>query len=521
MAARGRSRTSKGAREPRGGCERDRCIPISNMTKHLSITDTSPIEKSKHYTQIGECVRVLLLESSGCSTGISTSLTDGSDLFPPTRPAQGGIGTRGRPIMLRINFFPIILPKDKIHMYHVDVYDNKKKSEDKSVRQKYVCDSVMENLIRTFRKDFKGEMPVYDRQTALFTKKPLWGGSSRKKYRVTWLDSENGEKKRTHRVEITHKSEIDLSMVQEFINRKWPYTTAVDRQDEFDKSRTAIRALEVILKQLPQSRHVNVMRSYYFKTCEGENYFNISESCDIWEGYYQSIRPGQWKPFVILNTSVSVMMKDINLIDFICEVTKTVNPQEVMKNRRDLQRLLCNLKISTRHQAFNRVFKINDSDVFGKSSTLQIVKGRGGVEITTEKYYQQKYNMCLKYPDLPCIMVRNRSIGIPMEMCQIVQGQHKPGKLTDNQMIALNGISTKPAHEREKIIEQIARQEFVTNDPLLNHYGIKPSNRMVEVEGRVLDTPSIIYANKNLVPRDGSWNLQGVVFTGVNRWKDG
>ena len=452
----------------------------------------------------------------------SAPLIEGSNLYPPSRPAQGGVGTRGRPIMLRINFFPIILPKDKIHMYHVDVYDDNKKSEDKSVRQKFVCNSVMENLIRTFREDFKGEMPVYDRQAALFTKKPLWGGSSSKEYTVNWLDSENGDRKRTNRVVIAHAAEVDLSMIQEFINRKRPYTTAVDRQDEFDKGRTAINAFEVILKQLPQSRHVNVMRSFYFKPHQGEP-FNLGEGCDIWEGYFQSLRPGQWKPFINLNTSVSAMMKDINLIDFICEATKTNSPHEAMRKRRDLQRLLCNLKISTRHQGFKRVCKVNNTarQVFGKPPSQQVFKGNGGGDTTTEKYFAEKYKMRLKYPDLPCIMVGNKGTAIPLEVCWIVQGQHKSGKLTGDQTAAVIKFSAKPAYEREKIIEQIARQELVTNDPLLNHYGIKPSNRMVEVEGRVLDTPSIVYANKNLVPRDGSWNLQGVVFTGVKpmeRW---
>ena len=84
--------------------------------------------------------------------------------------------------------------------------------------------------------------------------------------------------------------------------------------------------------------------------------------------------------------------------------------------------------------------------------------------------------------------------------------------------------TAKPAFERERAIQQIANKEIVINDPLLAHYGIKPSNKMLEVEGRVLDVldiPSVIYSNKTINPRDGSWNLMGVVFSlgkPMDRW---
>ena len=505
--SRGQSRDGSRGRSDRGSVGRDDDYDRTvKMTRELSLTGessstasspaTTPKETARQASKPGEEGELELFPQLGASatpretkvqsskiierytiSGASSSapLIERSNLYPPSRPVQGGIGTRGRSIMLRMNFFPITLPKDKIHMYHVDVYDDKKKSEDKSVKQKYLCNSVMENLIRTFGEDFKGEMPVYDRQAALFTKKPLWGGTSKKEFIVNWLDSENGGRKRTNRVEIAHVSEIDLSKIQEFINHKIPYTTAVDRQDDFDKGRNAIQAFEVILKQLPQSRHVNVMRNFYFKP-QGEP-ANLGEGCDIWEGYFQSIRPGQWKPFLNL----------------------------------------------TRHEGFKRVYKINNSarQVFGKPPSQHVFKDNDGGDTTTEKYFAKKYKIPLKYPDLSCIIVGNKGTAIPLEMCWIVQGQHKTGKLTGDQTANVIRFSAKPAFERERIIEQIARRELVTNDPLLNHYCIKPSNRMVEVEGRVLDTPSIVYNNKNLVPRDGSWNLMGVVFSTVkqlDRW---
>eukprot|EP00800_Vazella_pourtalesii_P005032 TRINITY_DN1580_c0_g1_i8.p1 TRINITY_DN1580_c0_g1~~TRINITY_DN1580_c0_g1_i8.p1 ORF type:complete len:350 (-),score=87.09 TRINITY_DN1580_c0_g1_i8:24-1073(-) len=238
-----------------------------------------------------------------------------SNFFPPPRPKEGGYGSRGREIPLRLNFFPIVIPNVKLHMYHIDVFNDTLKSEDKSVTQKYVCQSVMTALLKKFQSDFQGEKPVYDRRATLYTKKPLWGDTAIRVFKVDWLDSENGDRKRLHRVVFTKVATIDLSSIQEFISRSKPYRTVVERKKDFNRCRTAIQAIEVIMRQLPQSKHVTVGRSFYFDP--GQNPPNLGEGCDIWEGYFQSLRPGQWKPYVKIDTSVKSMMKDLNLIDFI------------------------------------------------------------------------------------------------------------------------------------------------------------------------------------------------------------
>eukprot|EP00800_Vazella_pourtalesii_P005026 TRINITY_DN1580_c0_g1_i2.p1 TRINITY_DN1580_c0_g1~~TRINITY_DN1580_c0_g1_i2.p1 ORF type:complete len:994 (-),score=231.91 TRINITY_DN1580_c0_g1_i2:120-3101(-) len=436
-----------------------------------------------------------------------------SNFFPPPRPKEGGYGSRGREIPLRLNFFPIVIPNVKLHMYHIDVFNDTLKSEDKSVTQKYVCQSVMTALLKKFQSDFPGEKPVYDRQATLYTKKPLWGDTSTRVFKVDWLDSENGDRKRLHRVVFTKVATIDLSSIQEFISRTKPYKTAVDRQEDFDRGRTAIQAIEVIMRQLPQSKHVTVGRSFYFDP--GQNPPNLGEGCDIWEGYFQSLRPGQWKPFINIDTSVSGMMKDLNLIDFICDAVGAQDPRDAMRKKMVLQRMLCNLKIATRHGGFRRVYKINNSarKVFGQPPSQLKFKLEEGPETNAEKYFMQKYKIRLEYPDLPCITVGSKGTALPMEVCTIVKGQHKLGKLTGDQTANMIRYAAKPAFEKEKVIQQIANREIVLNDPLLAHYGIKPSNKMIEVNGRILDIPTIIYSNKTINPRDGSWNLIDVVFS--------
>ena len=436
-----------------------------------------------------------------------------TNFFPPPRPREGGYGTRGRDISLRLNLFPIEIPNIKLHMYHIDVFNDTLKSEDKSVTQRYVCQSVMSALLKNFQSRFPGEKPVYDRQATLYTKKPLWGDTATRDFKVDWLDSENGDRKRLHRVVFTKVATIDLSSIQEFICRNKPYKTAVDRQEDFDRGRTAIQAIEVIMRQLPQSKHVTVGRSFYFDP--GHHPPNLGQGCDIWEGYFQSLRPGQWKPYINIDTSVSGMMKDLNLIDFICDAVGAQNPRDAIRKKNVLQRMLCSLKIATRHGGFRRVYKINKNarKVFGQPPSQLKFKLEEGPETNAEKYFLQKYKIRLEYPDLPCITVGSKGTSLPMEVCTIVKGQHKLGMLTGDQTANMMKYSAKPAFDREKVIQQIANREIILNDPLLVHYGIKPSNKMIEVSGRVLDIPTINYSNKTIRPRNSSWNLRGNVFS--------
>ena len=467
---------------------------------------------------IGATAKPAEIQSAPSSFKVGTEVEP--YFYPPPRPKEG-YGTRGRQIALRINYFPIQIPHLTIQMYHIDVFNDSLKSEDKSVVHKYVCLSVMQALLKTNKSDFPGEMPVYDRQASLYTKKPLWGGNKTREFKVDWLDSENGDKKRFHRVVFTRVAEVDLSNIQEFIGRGKPYLTANDRQEDFDRCRTAIQAIEVIMKQLPQSKHVTVGRSFYFDP--GNDPPNLGEGCDIWEGYFQSLRPGQWKPYINIDTSASAMMKNLSLLDFMCDAVNARDPREAMRKRNDLQKVLCNLKVLTKHLGFNCVYKINNSarKVFGKAPSQHKFDYGDGSETTTEQYFLKKYKIKLQFPDVPCVTVGNKGTVIPPELCWVVKGQHKRGKLTGDQTANMIKYTAKAAFDRERAIQQIANKEIVINDPLLAHYGIKPSNRMLEVEGRVLDVPSVIYNNKTINPKDGSWNLMGVVFSGgksMDRW---
>ena len=57
------------------------------------------------------------------------------------------------------------------------------------------------------------------------------------------------------------------------------------------------------------------------------------------------------------------------------------------------------------------------------------------VECTVAKYFLDKYKMKLRFPHLPCLQVgqEHKHTYLPLEVCNIVQGQRCIKKLTDMQ----------------------------------------------------------------------------------------
>lgn len=99
----------------------------------------------------------------------------GGDFAPPKRP---NVGSLGRAIALRTNFFQVRLPKGDIHHYDLSI------SPDKCPRR--VNRDVVEAMVSTYHRVFGGQRPVFDGRKNLYSskalpigRKPVSGYSSR------------------------------------------------------------------------------------------------------------------------------------------------------------------------------------------------------------------------------------------------------------------------------------------------------------------------------------------------------
>ena len=434
----------------------------------------------------------------------------GSDLFPPPRPPPQDIYPGEYIKSLKINFFELTIHNESIiHQYRVDIIQDMDKIEDRVVVQKHVCESVWRALVNKYTEI---HYPVYDGRATLYTRELLWKGKPRE-FNIEWADKEDGDKIRIHKVRITHTGEVDLSQLQIFVDRNNPYETADTRQNEFDSARSAIQVLEVMLSQRPKSLYHTIGRNHYF---EPKNPKYLGQGCDMWKGYFQSLRPGQSKPFVNVDVTFAAMIEDRNLVDFVCHLTNSDYPEDALKgdNLNEVRSQLCGLKVYTRHMGYPRVYKLSNEKqkVLGRSSLDHTFKLPDGSETNTCDYFYNKYNIELKYPRLQLVAVGSRgSIMLPMELCTIVKGQPRKGKLTPYQTSEIIKSSAMVPYRRMKEIEYTAETDLIATD-LLDHYRVKIDRRMYETEGRVLKTPIVKYSNEDIVPKNGSWNLKGVQF---------
>ena len=108
---------------------------------------------------------------------------------------------------------------------------------------------------------------------------------------------------------------------------------------------------------------------------------------------------------------------------------------------------------------------------------------------------------------------------LPLEVCNIVQGQRCIKKLTDMQTSTMIKATARSAPDREREINNLIRKADFNNDPFVQEFGLNISNNLMEVRGRVLPPPKLQYGGRTkqqALPNQGVWDMRGKqFFTGV------
>ena len=151
-----------------------------------------------------------------------------------------------------------------------------------------------------------------------------------------------------------------------------------------------------------------------------------------------------------------------------------------------------------------------------QSFPLQLENGQT-VECTVAKYFLDKYKMKLRFPHLPCLQVgqEHKHTYLPLEVCDIVQGQRCIKKLTDMQTSTMIKATARSAPDREREINTLIKKADFNNDPFVQEFGLNISNSLMEVRGRVLPPPKLQYGGRNkqqALPNQGVWDMRGKQF---------
>ena len=351
------------------------------------------------------------------------------------------------------------MPRGYIHHYYITI------QPDKCPRK--VNREIVEVMVRCYGKIFGNLKPVFDGRNNMYTREPLAAiGTDPIELEMT-LPGEG--KDRVFRVTLKWMAQVSLYALEEALEGR-------TRQIPYD----AIQALDVVMRHLPSMTYTPVGRSFFSAP---ESYYHpLGWGREVWFGFHQSVRPSQWKMMLNIDVSATAFFKAQPVIDFMCEVLDIRDVNDQRKPLTDSQRVkftkeIKGLKIEITHcgamKRKYRVCNVTRRPAQMQSFPLQLENGQT-VECTVAKYFLDKYKMKLRFPHLPCLQVgqEHKHTYLPLEVCNIVQGQRCIKKLTDTQTSTMIKATARSAPDREREITNLVKRAEFNNDPYVQEFGL-------------------------------------------------
>ncbi|XP_023209689.1 protein argonaute-2-like isoform X4 [Centruroides sculpturatus] len=456
-----------------------------------------------------------------------------------------GIGLQGKKIDLIANYFPIDIPEGEI--YHYDVHIEKLvpvkdagDSEGLPKHKKYKCQNTKQkrNVIEAMIRDvamFKNILPAFDGEKNLYTRN-LLPFKKEKTFTVKLTDDFNPKDKISYEIQMkpVNRKDTMKRSAENSINLEPLHQLLAGRCSDITEGiLMGIMAIETILRHGPALRLVPVGRSFFTKPHSDEVPL-LSGGREIWFGHHQSMQLCQWKPMLNIDKSATTFYKSCSVIEFMFEVLNmsTENIELSLRQfrsltdaeRRTLAKEMKNLRVEVTHLPYPRKYRVRDITRENANNTFFIRKiDNEDVRCSVSEYFRTTYRK-LQYPNLPCLNVgsEKKAVHLPMEVCNIVEGQHCNKKLTEKQTSDMIRYTARPPAQRFNDIKESINAVLKDFEPFSREFGIRVSPKPVNFTGRVLNAPQITYQqNQAITPFNGSWDMKGKrFFTGasIEKW---
>jgi len=232
----------------------------------------------------------------------------------------------------------------------------------------------------------------------------------------------------------------------------------------------------------------------------------------VWLGYSQTLRPVQRGVTMVVDLSATAFISEGPLVDFVCEELRCqygdLQRGLTEGQRRRVERALKGIKFRVSHRKA-RTFKCAKLDS-RTPLTFMFENDKGG-QSSIKDYFQEKWNVKLKYPKLPCIVLPGkRGNALPMELCEIVPGQ-RLGKLSASQTAGIIKHAAVRPSQRQQSIQRNVTEAGMSKDVTNKLFGVEIAPEMLQIKGRVLPPPVVSYGGgRTITPDAGAWNLRGV-----------
>ncbi|XP_015751565.1 PREDICTED: protein argonaute-2-like isoform X2 [Acropora digitifera] len=472
-------------------CEQTRKLcPSSDEGKTVPTQSCGSVPSGAGDTQ--EATNLAQKLGSSLSTDSQARSSSSSSVRPPKRP---GFGTRGRPIALRANFFRLSFSPKLTCLYHYDVEITPNKCP-KAVKR-----DVVNAIVRNNRDTFQGHEPGFDGEKNLISFIQL---PSPVQLKVT-LPGVDGGKDRQFEVKIQFAKSVNVADLKEFLSGKQNGKTVQD----------AVQALDIVLRQMPSNYFTPIGRTFFPMDHQGRP---IGEGCEVKFGFYQSVRPSQWKVMLVnIDVSAKGFYTRQPVIDFVCETLqmsyRDLEDTRVRIDKEKLKKAISGVRIETTHMATMK----RKYTVWGVAESAERLQfniedneSKRTTRTTVAQYFFDAYKLRLRYPHLPCLQVgQKKDRFLPMEVCTIIPCQKR--HLSEQQTANMIRSTARPAPERQRNIQDWA-QEMIRGSGryLRDQFQTSIDPEMVPVKGRVLPPPQVKLGpqDRALTPRDGGWDMR-------------
>ncbi|XP_073136369.1 protein argonaute 1B-like [Henckelia pumila] len=412
----------------------------------------------------------------------------------PLRPGKGIYGAR---CVVKANHFFAELPDKDLHQYDVSITPE--------VTSRGVNRAVMEQLVKLYQESHLGRrLPAYDGRKSLYTAGPLPFVS--REFRINLIDEEDGpggpRREREFKVVIKFAARADLHHLGMFLQGR-----------QADAPQEALQVLDIVLRELPTSRYSPVGRSFYSPDLGRRH--PLGEGLESWRGFYQSIRPTQMGLSLNIDMSSTAFIEPLPVIDFVTQLlNRDVSARPLSDaDRVKIKKALRGVKVEVTHRGnMRRKYRISGLTSQATRELTFPVDERGTMKSVVE-YFRETYGFVIQHTQWPCLQVGNtqRPNYLPMEVCKIVEGQRYSKRLNERQITELLKVTCQRPNERENDILRTVRHNAYAEDPYAKEFGIKISEKLAQVEARVLPAPWLKYHDsgreKDCLPQVGQWNM--------------
>jgi len=428
----------------------------------------------------------------------------------PTFPKRPDYLKSGRPVLLDTNFFVIRHIMDGIiYQYDVSITPEVPSSR---------CREIFRNWEVENKDLIKNLLPVYDGRSTMYTRERLNLDKDVQQFDLKIFKKEDKERRgrpQRFNVQIKKVGEIDMNRLHMFLNGK--VNTCPEE---------TIMAIDVILRNKPSLIFTPIGRCFFNRDDHQPAFGGI----EFWRGYYQSVRPGNGKLYINMDVAAAAFHEPRSALDALAraigrDIDRDIRGPLSEHDLRKAERELKGLKfVATHTGGKRRRYKITGL-TNAPADKLKFQLGKSEQEEVVSNYFQNRYNMRLKYPYLPCIIADNprKHIYMPIEVCEIIEGQRFNKKLNDKQTSDMIKFTCQPPNKRA---DAIRKGIDIISDPLNNEYqeayDIQFDTKMTSLEAHVLPEPKVYYnqrgGERSIRPKFGKWNLKDKVLARCNEF---